>query len=137
MGLTDRPTGDTTLDAMIINGDTMQMGSVGFLSGVKDAIGVAYEVYRRTEMTLLAGAGATGFAKEMDFQVLPNLGKSASLNCVSNRLFDARNARVAQNIHGLESGRLPAQLLGAGHRDAGPDQELRPVCARQHDCRKE
>jgi isoaspartyl peptidase/L-asparaginase-like protein (Ntn-hydrolase superfamily) len=38
-------------------GDTMEMGSVGFLSRVKDAIGVAYEVYRRTEMTLIAGLG--------------------------------------------------------------------------------
>jgi isoaspartyl peptidase/L-asparaginase-like protein (Ntn-hydrolase superfamily) len=66
---------------MIINGDTMQMGSVGFLSGVKDAIGVAYEVYRRTEMTLLAGAGATGFAKEMQFQVLPNLGEQRVCSC--------------------------------------------------------
>lgn len=65
--------GDTTLDAMVIDGHTMKMGAVGFLRGVKDAIGVAYEVYRRTEMTLLAGEGATSFAKAMGFQVLPNL----------------------------------------------------------------
>ena len=46
---------------------------MGFLRQVKDAIGVAYEVYRRTELTLLAGQGATDFAKEMGFQLLPNL----------------------------------------------------------------
>jgi isoaspartyl peptidase/L-asparaginase-like protein (Ntn-hydrolase superfamily) len=58
---------------MVIDGDTMEMGSVGFLRGVKDAISVARDVMDRTYLTLLAGAGATNFAKAMGYEVLPNL----------------------------------------------------------------
>ena len=72
--------GDTTLDSMIINGDTMQVGAVGYLSRVKDAIGVAYQVYQRTDLTLLAGLvrrivvfglGLFSFTKR-ELSILPN-----------------------------------------------------------------
>jgi N4-(beta-N-acetylglucosaminyl)-L-asparaginase len=65
--------GDTTLDAMVIDGNTMHTGSVGFLKGVKDAVGVAREVLRRTDLAFLAGSGATEFARQMGFSVLKNL----------------------------------------------------------------
>ncbi len=131
--------GDTTLDAMIINGDTMQMGSVGFLSGVKDAIGVAYQVYKRTEMTLLAGAGASQFAKDMKFEVLPNLGKHAHSNQVLFLiLHPLRNTCQHEDVRRLEGCELPAQLLGVGNSDARAHKELRPLRSGQRfSCGKE
>ncbi|KAK7097116.1 hypothetical protein V1264_004139 [Littorina saxatilis] len=61
-------TGETTLDAMIMNGDTFEVGSVGDLRRVKDAIGVARAVMDYTQHTLLAGEAATRFAVDMGFK---------------------------------------------------------------------
>ncbi|KAI3351471.1 hypothetical protein L3Q82_020319, partial [Scortum barcoo] len=47
--------GETTLDAMIMNGDTMEVGAVADLRRIKNAIGVARAVMEHTEHTLLVG----------------------------------------------------------------------------------
>nr|CAB3220508.1 N(4)-(Beta-N-acetylglucosaminyl)-L-asparaginase-like [Phallusia mammillata] len=60
--------GETTLDAMIMDGSTMDIGAVGCLRKVKNAIGVARHVLENTEHTLLVGELATEFAKEMGFK---------------------------------------------------------------------
>ena len=54
--------GETTLDACIIDGVTMDAGSVGGLRRVKNAIGVARAVLRHSAHTLLVGERATEFA---------------------------------------------------------------------------
>ncbi|KAL8616996.1 hypothetical protein ACOMHN_014167 [Nucella lapillus] len=61
-------TGETTLDAMIMNGDTFEVGSVGDLRRVKDAIGVARAVMDYTDHTLIVGESATAFAVGMGFK---------------------------------------------------------------------
>uniref|UniRef100_A0A0B6ZRH8 N(4)-(beta-N-acetylglucosaminyl)-L-asparaginase n=1 Tax=Arion vulgaris TaxID=1028688 RepID=A0A0B6ZRH8_9EUPU len=60
--------GETTLDAMIMDGATFAVGAVGDLRRVKNAIGVARAVMRYSDHTLLAGESATKFAVEMGFK---------------------------------------------------------------------
>uniref|UniRef100_A0A480X6D3 N(4)-(Beta-N-acetylglucosaminyl)-L-asparaginase n=2 Tax=Sus scrofa TaxID=9823 RepID=A0A480X6D3_PIG len=59
--------GETTLDAMIMDGTTMNVGAVGDLRRIKNAIGVARKVLEHTTHTLLAGEAATKFAESMGF----------------------------------------------------------------------
>ncbi|KAM9607416.1 N(4)-(beta-N-acetylglucosaminyl)-L-asparaginase [Trichechus inunguis] len=58
---------ETTLDAMIMDGTTMDVGAVGDLRRIKNAIGVARKVLEYTTHTLLAGESATKFAESMGF----------------------------------------------------------------------
>lgn len=57
--------GETTLDAMIMDGSTMEAGAVSDLRFVKHAIATARLVMERTRHTMLAGLHATQFAREM------------------------------------------------------------------------
>ena len=59
--------GETTLDAMIMDGNTMDVGSVANLRQIKQAIAVARAVMNYTQHTLLSGNQATDFAIEMGF----------------------------------------------------------------------
>ncbi|XP_054421799.1 N(4)-(beta-N-acetylglucosaminyl)-L-asparaginase [Pteronotus mesoamericanus] len=59
--------GETTLDAMIMDGTTMNVGAVGDLRRIKNAIGVARKVLEHTTHTLLVGESATKFAESMGF----------------------------------------------------------------------
>ncbi|KAJ1525931.1 hypothetical protein ONE63_009119 [Megalurothrips usitatus] len=59
--------GETTLDAMIMDGVTMDVGAVAALRRVRGAISVARRVMDRTTHTLLAGSQATKFALQMGF----------------------------------------------------------------------
>ncbi|XP_052076202.1 N(4)-(Beta-N-acetylglucosaminyl)-L-asparaginase-like isoform X1 [Mytilus californianus] len=61
--------GETTLDAMIMDGKTMDVGAVAALRMVKPAIAVARAVMDYTEHTLLVGDQASLFAKDMGFTV--------------------------------------------------------------------
>ncbi|XP_077517119.1 N(4)-(Beta-N-acetylglucosaminyl)-L-asparaginase-like [Amblyomma americanum] len=60
--------GETTLDALIIDGPTYSMGAVGDLRRVKRAISVARAVMERSTHTFLVGEKATQFAVEMGFK---------------------------------------------------------------------
>ncbi|XP_069796861.1 N(4)-(beta-N-acetylglucosaminyl)-L-asparaginase-like [Narcine bancroftii] len=59
--------GETTLDAMIMNGDTMEVGGVGQIRRIKSAISVARAVMEHTSHTLLVGESASIFAQDMGF----------------------------------------------------------------------
>jgi N4-(beta-N-acetylglucosaminyl)-L-asparaginase len=59
--------GQTTLDAMIMDGVTHDVGSVGCLKDIKEAISVARNVMEHTNETLLVGDDATDFAVMMGF----------------------------------------------------------------------
>ncbi|KAH9124898.1 hypothetical protein AeMF1_004396 [Aphanomyces euteiches] len=61
-------TGETTLDAMIMDGRDQSMGSVAYLRRVKDAIRVARKVMDHSSHSILAGNGALAFAKMMGFR---------------------------------------------------------------------
>lgn len=60
--------GETTLDAMIMDGMTMNMGAVAALRRVKNAISVARCVLEHTQHSLLVGDLATQFAVSMGFK---------------------------------------------------------------------
>lgn len=59
---------ETTLDAMLMDGTTMDVGSVAGLRRVRDAIAVARRVLEDTEHTMLAGDLATEFALQNGFE---------------------------------------------------------------------
>ncbi|KAK6624760.1 hypothetical protein RUM44_011620 [Polyplax serrata] len=60
--------GETTLDSMIMDGTSMNVGAVAGLKRIKNAIGVARKVLETTRHTLLVGDSATEFALEMGFK---------------------------------------------------------------------
>ncbi|CAH1778047.1 unnamed protein product, partial [Owenia fusiformis] len=62
--------GETTLDAMLMEGKTHKVGGVAAIKRVVNAIGVARAVMDYTTHTLLTGESATSFAREMGFPVL-------------------------------------------------------------------
>lgn len=59
--------GETTLDAMIMDGSNMNIGAVAALRNIKDAIAVAKHVLENTKHTLLVGSQASEFALAMGF----------------------------------------------------------------------
>jgi N4-(beta-N-acetylglucosaminyl)-L-asparaginase len=60
--------GETTLDAMIMDGYSMNIGAVASIRNIKDAIAVARHVLENTKHTLLVGEQATEFAEAMGFK---------------------------------------------------------------------
>lgn len=70
VGFGDHPDeqGETTLDAMIMNGDTMEVGAVGDLRRIKNAVSVARAVMENTDHTFLVGESASIFAENMGFK---------------------------------------------------------------------
>lgn len=60
--------GETSLDAMIMDGRTMEMGAVADLRRINSAIKVARHVLEHTKHSLLVGHAAEDFANEMGFQ---------------------------------------------------------------------
>lgn len=60
--------GETTLDAMILDGSTLNMSAVARLRRVKEAIQVARAVMEHSTHSILAGDGALEFAKMMGFR---------------------------------------------------------------------
>ncbi|KAK9837473.1 hypothetical protein WJX81_004936 [Elliptochloris bilobata] len=59
--------GQTTLDAVIMDGTSMEVGAVGNLRRVRQAISAARRVLENSKHTLLAGFEATEFAYDMGF----------------------------------------------------------------------
>ena len=60
--------GEVTLDSMIMDGETFNVGSVAALRRVKNAAGVARKVLDNTHHSMLAGELATQFAVQMGFK---------------------------------------------------------------------
>ncbi|XP_059060199.1 N(4)-(Beta-N-acetylglucosaminyl)-L-asparaginase-like [Achroia grisella] len=60
--------GETTLDALIMDGRTMNVGAVGALRRVKGAMSVARHILDYTKHSILVGDQATQFALKMGFK---------------------------------------------------------------------
>ena len=67
--LTER--GTVECDASIMEGDTLQAGAVGAVSGVRNAIALARQVLDDGRHVLLVGDGALAFARERGFPSAP------------------------------------------------------------------
>ena len=57
--------GETTLDALIMDGDTLEVGAVANLRHIREAVAVARLVLQHTQHSLLAGLQAAEFATSM------------------------------------------------------------------------
>ncbi|CAM6049730.1 unnamed protein product [Sphagnum compactum] len=75
--------GETTLDAMIMDGTNMNVGAVGALRSVKGAIEAAKLVMEHTEHTLLVGDQASQFALALGLPGPANLSTAESLKAWS------------------------------------------------------
>lgn len=60
--------GETTLDAMIMDGSNMNIGAVGGLRQIKSAAKVARMVLEHTKHTMLVGDAASNFAEMLGFR---------------------------------------------------------------------
>ncbi|KAM3388988.1 hypothetical protein ACQJBY_011244 [Aegilops geniculata] len=76
--------GETTLDALIMNGKTMEIGAVAAMRYVKDAIMAAKLVMEHTGHTLLVGEKATSFAISMGLAGPTDLSSPESIEKWSN-----------------------------------------------------
>ncbi|XP_020579230.1 probable isoaspartyl peptidase/L-asparaginase 3 isoform X2 [Phalaenopsis equestris] len=71
--------GETTLDALLMNGSTMEVGAVAAMRFVKDGIKAAKLVMEHTEHTLIVGEMASIFAISMGLHGPSNLSSPESL----------------------------------------------------------
>nr|XP_010919666.1 LOW QUALITY PROTEIN: probable isoaspartyl peptidase/L-asparaginase 3 [Elaeis guineensis] len=71
--------GETTLDALVMNGATMEVGAVAAMRYVKDGIKAAKLVMEYTEHTLLVGEKASVFAISMGLPGPTNLSSPESI----------------------------------------------------------
>nr|CDS33764.1 N(4) (Beta N acetylglucosaminyl) L asparaginase [Hymenolepis microstoma] len=70
--------GNTTLDAMVMDGDTMNVGAVAGMPYIKQAAQVALGVLNSTRHTLLVGEASTKFAESLGYH-RTNLSTNESL----------------------------------------------------------
>jgi beta-aspartyl-peptidase (threonine type) len=64
--------GDVELDASIMDGETLRCGAVAVVKDVKNPVTLARRVMERSSHVLLAGPGASAFAREMGFPPYDN-----------------------------------------------------------------
>ncbi|TFB02761.1 putative isoaspartyl peptidase/L-asparaginase 3 [Trichoderma ghanense] len=89
---------ETTLDALIIDGQTLNAGAVANLRRVKDAVGVARHVLDYTRHTLLAGEQATQFALENGFKE-ESLSTEASLRACHEWISSSCQPNYRSKVH--------------------------------------
>ena len=70
--------GETSLDAILMDGDSMDVGAVANLRNVRDAIEAARFVLENTEHSLLAGFEASEFAVKMGLRYYDSLSTPKS-----------------------------------------------------------
>jgi beta-aspartyl-peptidase (threonine type) len=66
-GSTLTAAGDVECDASIMDGETLRCGAVAVVKDVRNPVALARAVMERTEHVLLAGPGASAFAREAGF----------------------------------------------------------------------
>ncbi|KAJ0248807.1 isoaspartyl peptidase/L-asparaginase 3 [Hirschfeldia incana] len=71
--------GETMLDALVMDGVTMEVGAVAAMRYVKDGIKAAWLVMKHSQHTLLAGEGASAFAISMGLPGPMNLSSPESV----------------------------------------------------------
>jgi beta-aspartyl-peptidase (threonine type) len=71
-GSTLTAAGDVEMDASIMDGETLRCGGVAAVKDVRNPIALARAVMERTEHVLLAGPGASAFAREIGIPAYDN-----------------------------------------------------------------
>jgi beta-aspartyl-peptidase (threonine type) len=98
--------GDVELDASIMDGATLRCGAVAVVKDVKNPISLARRVMERSGHVLLAGAGASAFAREVGIPAHPN---ALLVTPLQRRRWERLRARGSDQGHGT---------VGAVARDA-------------------
>ncbi|POM58259.1 N(4)-(Beta-N-acetylglucosaminyl)-L-asparaginase [Phytophthora palmivora] len=104
--------GETTLDAMILDGSTMEMGAVAQLRRIKPAIEVARAVMEHSSHSVLAGDGALNFAKMMGFEETP-LDTPHSREIYQNWVYNNCQPNYFRNVVGQNTSCPPYQPLSS------------------------
>jgi L-asparaginase / beta-aspartyl-peptidase len=105
--LTDE--GTVECDASIMDGDTLQAGAVGAVSGVRSAISLAHRILEDGRHILLVGQGAMAFARE---QGLP-LCSPGALVTERQRLALAKHMAARRDTVAREPTGPPGGTVGA------------------------
>ena len=71
-GATLTAAGDVELDASIMDGESLRCGAVAVVRDVKNPVSLARAVMERTDHVLLAGPGASAFARELGLPAYEN-----------------------------------------------------------------
>lgn len=90
--------GDTSLDALLMDGGTMEVGAVGDLRRIRSAIKVAQHVLEHTLHTLLVGDGADEFANAMGLQY-ESLNSEDNIASVKNWTRHNCQPNFWRNVH--------------------------------------
>lgn len=89
--------GETSLDALIMDGDTMEIGAVADLRRVKNAIGVARAVMEHSLHSLLVGESASVFAEDMGFPA-EDLSSNSSVEIFTRWLKGSCQPNYRKNV---------------------------------------
>lgn len=95
----------TSLDAMIMDGDTFDVGSVAYIRKYRDVISIARSVMTYTAHTLLVGDGAEDFARMMGF---------VEQSATTNNSVQVYNDWIAANCQPNFYENIPAATTGCG-----------------------
>ncbi|CAN0830400.1 Probable isoaspartyl peptidase/L-asparaginase 3 [Linum grandiflorum] len=109
--------GETTIDAMIMNGVTMEVGAVGAMRYVKDGIRAAKLVMDYSQHTFLVGEKASAFAISMGLQGPMNLSSSESIEKWNAWRDNECQPNFRQNV-------LPANGCGPYHNDMDTEEQV-------------
>ncbi len=108
--------GDVELDASVMDGQTLRCGAVAIVKDVRNPVTLARRVMERSEHVLLAGAGASAFARAVGIGACPNASLvTARQRERWERLVRARPAEAARIERRDPS---PRGTVGAVARDA-------------------
>jgi L-asparaginase / beta-aspartyl-peptidase len=109
--------GDVELDASIMDGESLRCGAVAVVKDVKNPVTLARRVMDRSSHVLLAGPGASAFAREMGF---PPYDNALLVTPAQRSRFLALRAAGGQAGPGFDgpSGAKPHGTVGAVARDA-------------------
>lgn len=121
--------GETTLDAMIMDGDTMAVGAVANLRHVKDAVATARFVMEHTTHTMLAGLQAAQFALSMGLEI-SNLTTEESAKLHEDWLADDCQPNFRADVH--PNPRHHCGPYRRKHPRSQPDPKTTPLTAQNN-----
>lgn len=117
--------GEIEMDAIIVDGKTLDFGAVAAIRNVSNPVSVARRIMTETEHCMLAGRGATEFAHNLGFERIPDSHLISHRNNESDHgtvgavALDRRGHIATATSTGGLSGKLPGRvgdspLIGCG-----------------------
>jgi N4-(beta-N-acetylglucosaminyl)-L-asparaginase len=131
--------GFTSLDAMIMDGDSFDVGSVGYIRRYRKAISIARAVMTYTGHTMLVGDGAESFAAMMGFpredtttsQTKEGYDDWVNTNCQPNFYENIPEAKISCGPYVFDS--LQSSGVGSGLEKRAPSKNTWQATKDNHD----